>query len=306
MKVVFMGTPQFSVPCLRVLLDSDVDVVGVVSQPDRPKGRGRKIEPTPVAALARMANVPLFQWPKLNQVSYDALKTLEADLYVVVAYGKILPKRYLELPRFGCWNIHASILPALRGAAPIQWALIEGHAETGVSLMQLDEGMDTGPVALINTLRIDSEDDASRLHDRLSVLGARTLAEGLARLADDSLRFSPQAHEGATHARPLTKADGVLDLSMNAERIVQRFRGMTPWPGCRALFRGEYVKILAMSLGEAAGVPGVIIDVDDNGMSVGCAAGSIRIEKLQRPNRGPVTPKEYLRMLGLSTGDQLL
>ena len=306
MRVVFMGTPDFAVPCLQVLLKANVDVVGVVSQPDRRKGRGRKLQSTPTATVARQAEIPLFQWPKLNQDSYDELKRLNADLFVVVAYGKILPKRYLDLPRLGCWNIHASILPSLRGAAPIQWALINGCTETGVSLMQLDEGMDTGPVAIINRLRIGASDDASTLHDRLSQLGAATLEEGLSRVVDGSLSFFAQEHERASHARPLTKADGELDWSLDARKIVQRFKGMTPWPGCRANILGEQVKVLKMSFSDKKGTVGELLTVDEQGMTVACGHDSILVSRLQRPNRGPVSALEYVRAVGLTPGDSLL
>ena len=204
MKVVFMGTPDFAVPCLDALIRADVEVVGVVSQPNRPKGRGRKVTPTPVAAAAANAGIPVYQWARLNQESYDSLSALNADLFVVVAYGKILPARYLALPKHGCWNIHGSILPQLRGAAPIQWALINGFETTGISLMQLDEGMDTGPVALTNSLEINEHETASTLHDRLSALGAQTLSQGLELLAEGALKFTEQEHAKATHARPLT------------------------------------------------------------------------------------------------------
>ncbi len=306
MKVIFMGTPDFAVPCLKVLLTSDVDVVGVVSQPDRPKGRGRKLQPTPTAAVARDHKIPLFQWDRLNQDSYDELKSLNADLFVVVAYGKILPKRYLDLPRLGCWNIHASILPALRGAAPIQWALIEGLTETGVSLMQLDEGMDTGPVALINRLAIGAKDTAATLHDKLSALGAETLGSALAQLSSNTLHFEPQEHEKATHARPLNKGDGELDWSMNAEQTVNRFRGMTPWPGCRAMVRNEHLKIIEMTIGEGHGQGGQVLSVDAHGITVACGNGALLISRVQRPNRGPVSALEYVRAMNLKPGDSLL
>ena len=302
MKIVFMGTPNFAVPCLDVLLDSTHDIVGVVSQPDRPKGRGRKLQATPVAATAREAGVPVFQWAKLNQDSYEQLKALSADLYIVVAYGKILPKRYLELPALGCWNIHASILPNLRGAAPIQWALIEGLDKTGVSLMQLDEGMDTGPVGLIQTLVIEPEDTASTLHDRLSLLGAKTLRAGLDKISDGTLSFSPQDHRCATHARMLTKADGIVDWSLSAQTLVRRFKGMSPWPGCRAEAYDEQLKIIDMRLTKGNGPVGTILDINGEGMTIACGEGAVLCTRVQRPNRGPVSAQEYARGVGLEVG----
>lgn len=306
MKIVFMGTPHFAVPCLEVLLNSTHDIVGVVSQPDRPKGRGRKLQSTPVAASAREAGVPVFQWAKLNQDSYEQLRDLSADLFIVVAYGKILPKRYLELPELGCWNIHASILPELRGAAPIQWALIEGLKETGVSLMQLDEGMDTGPVGLVQTVGIAPQDTAATLHDRLSLLGADTLRAGLDKLSDGTLSFSPQDHQLATHARMLTKADGIVDWSLSAETLVRRFKGMSPWPGCRAKVYDEQLKIIDMRLAEGSGSVGKVLKIGGEGMTIACGQGAVLCTRVQRPNRGPVSAQEYARGVGLEVGTLLL
>ena len=300
-----MGTPDFAVPCLKTLVESDVTVVGVVSQPDRPKGRGRNITPTPVAAAARDAGCPLFQWSRLNQESYDTLKALEADLFVVVAYGKILPARYLSLPTHGCWNVHASILPKLRGAAPIQWALIHGMSSTGVSLMQLDEGMDTGPVAHVKRLEIRPTETAATLHDRLSLLGAQTLADGLKLMAQDKLIFRIQDHEQATHARPLSKADGRVDWSQSAQTIYQRYQGMSPWPGCTVDGRVEQLKLISLKPTHGTGTPGQVLNFDKQGIQVAAGEGAILITKIQRPNRKPVSGIEYARAVNLEIGQQL-
>lgn len=305
MKVVFMGTPDFAVPCLDVLLKSEWDVVGVVSQPDRPKGRGRQITPTPVAAAAREANCPLFQWPRLNQESYETLHGLQADLFIVVAYGKILPARYLNLPAQGCWNIHASVLPKLRGAAPIQWALINGLASTGVSLMQLDEGMDTGPVGLVNELEIMPSETAGTLHDRLSELGAGTLKEGLEQLKAGTLVFTPQAHDRATHARPLSKADGEVDWTQSAQVIYQRYQGMSPWPGCTAHGQTEKLKLISLEPADGQGIPGAVIGIDKAGIYVATGDGALLIKRIQRPNRKPVSGIEYARSIKLEIGQSL-
>lgn len=300
-----MGTPDFAVPCLEALLESDLDVVGVVSQPDRPKGRGRQITPTPVAAAARAADCPVFQWARLNQDSYESLQALKADLFIVVAYGKILPARYLSLPAYGCWNIHASVLPELRGAAPIQWALINGLSTTGVSLMQLDEGMDTGPVALVNQLEISPNETASTLHDRLSSLGADTLKEGLARLKADTLVFTAQAHHLATHARPLSKSDGQVDWTQSARLIYQRYQGMSPWPGCTADGQAERLKLISLEPTDGVGTPGEVIGIDKTGIRVATGEGALLIKRIQRPNRKPVSGIEYARSVDLEPGQPL-
>ncbi len=305
MKVVFMGTPDFAVPCLHALIEAKVEVVGVVSQPDRPKGRGRQIIATPVAAAARKAGCPVFQWSRLNQDSYDTLKALKADLFVVVAYGKILPARYLALPTHGCWNIHASILPQLRGAAPIQWALINGLSSTGVGLMQLDEGMDTGPVAHVNRLDITGTETAETLHDRLSALGAQTLREGLAHLDNKTLTFTPQDHSLATHARPLSKSDGRVDWDQSAQEIYQRYQGMTPWPGCTVDGSGEKLKLISLEPTEGQGNPGEVLNFDTSGIRVATGQDALLIKRIQRPNRKPVSGIEYARALNLEIGQRL-
>ena len=305
MRVVFMGTPDFAVPCLNALLKSTVTVVGVVSQPDRPKGRGRRIIATPVAAAARNAGCPLFQWPRLNQESYETLGSLDADLFVVVAYGKILPARYLVLPTHGCWNVHASVLPQLRGAAPIQWALINGMSTTGVSLMKLDEGMDTGPVAHVNKLDILPTETAATLHDRLSLLGAQTLEEGLELMQTNALTFTAQNHEDATHARPLSKTDGRVDWTQSAQTIYQRYQGMTPWPGCTVDGRSEQLKLISLEPIEGHGIPGEVLNLDKRGVRVATGSGALLIKSIQRPNRKPVSGIEYARALNLEIGQQL-
>ena len=305
MKVVFMGTPDFAVPCLDALIRADVEVVGVVSQPNRPKGRGRKVTPTPVAAAAANAGIPVYQWARLNQESYDSLSALNADLFVVVAYGKILPARYLALPKHGCWNIHGSILPQLRGAAPIQWALINGFETTGISLMQLDEGMDTGPVALTNSLEINEHETASTLHDRLSALGAQTLSQGLELLAEGSLKFTEQEHAKATHARPLTKADGLITWAQSAKTIYRKYQGMSPWPGCSVMGQTEQLKLIEIEPVEGHGTPGTIIEINKIGMTIATSEGALLIRRIQRPNRKPVTGIEYARALSMERGQQL-
>ena len=247
MKAIFMGTPEFAVPSLAALIESSIDVVAVITQPDRRRGRGLKVQRTPVAGLADQYEIPVFQWARLNDESYETLKALKPDLCVVVAYGKILPKRYLELPTYGCWNVHASLLPLLRGAAPIQWALIEGFSETGVSLMQLDVGMDTGDVALQRTYAMKSCDNAQTLHDKLSLLGAEVLSDGVTQLLESRLNFNVQEHDQATHARMLTKEDGYIDFQMTAGDILNRFRGLFIW-GCSFALNEERIKILACSL----------------------------------------------------------
>ncbi|MCA9561578.1 MAG: methionyl-tRNA formyltransferase, partial [Myxococcales bacterium] len=262
LRVVFMGTPDFAVPGLEALVEAGCQVVGVVSQPDRPKGRGRKVQRTPVAACADRHGLPVFQWPRLNDTSFATLRDLRPDLCVVVAYGKILPRRYLELPPHGCLNVHASLLPALRGAAPIQWAVIRGHQRTGISIMRMDAGMDTGDVALTVPTTISRDETAGELHDRLAPLGAQALGRALEALCAGALTFTPQDHGAATLAPMLTKEDGRLDWSWPAQQVHDRVRGTSPWPGAFVERADGPRKIHRTRLAEGGGPPGTVIAHD--------------------------------------------
>ena len=314
-----MGTPDFAVPALDALIEWGAEVVGVVSQPDRPKGRGRRVHRTPVAQRADTLSLNVFQWPRLNQESFDALTALKYDIAVVIAYGKILPARYLHLPAWGCINLHGSLLPSYRGAAPIQWALIKGETETGVSVMRLDEGMDTGDVALMRRLSIEPTDTTGTLHDRLSLLAAEALTDALNLWCADQLSFSPQAHEDATHAPMLSKATGALDWSHSSTQLSQLIRGVTPWPGASISFGDGALKVLsADSLShtetqaycDAQGLDledlplGALIGIDRGPVFL-CATGALRLTRVQRPSRKPTTGEEFTRGYPLKIGVQL-
>ncbi len=298
LRVVFMGTPDFAVPTLERLFALGCQVVGVVSQPDRGKGRGRKVQRTPVAACADAHGAAVFQWPRLRNESYEALSALRPDLCVVVAYGKILPKRYLDLPQHGCLNVHASILPALRGAAPIQWAVIRGHARSGIAVMRMDEGMDTGDVALMRETAVGPDETAGELHDRLSVLGAHALGEAVEQLCRGELTFSEQDPAKATMAPRLKKEDGRIDWAWPAQVVHDRVRGTSPWPGA---FSGE-LKVHATRIAEGAGAAGTIIALDPDGPRVACGEGAVTLTRLQRPGRKAVSGADYLRGYPLETG----
>jgi len=301
LRVVFMGTPDFAVPTLQRLLELGCQLVGAVSQPDRGKGRGRKVQRTPVAACADRHGVPVFQWPRLRNESFETLRGLRPDLCVVVAYGKILPKRYLEMAPHGCLNVHASILPALRGAAPIQWAVIRGHRRAGVAVMRMDEGMDTGDVALMRETEIGPDETAGALHDRLSTLGADACGDAIERLCRGELDFTPQDHAAATMAPRLTKEDGRVDWSWAAARVHDRVRGTSPWPGAVS---GE-LKIHATRLASGAGEPGTVIAIDADGPRVACGEGAVTLTRLQRPGRKAVSGADFLRGYPLEIGGRL-
>jgi methionyl-tRNA formyltransferase len=302
LRIIFMGTPDFAVPCLRTLLDTEHDIVGVVSQPNRRVGRGRRMGQTPVAALAELHGSTLYQWPRLNNESYSTLKGLKPDLAVVVAYGKILPQRYLELPRFGCLNVHSSLLPRLRGAGPIQRAVIDGHEKSGVTIMRLDAGMDTGDVAYQSAVDIGPDETAGQLHDRLAELGAHSLMKVITQICDGTVAYAPQNHEAATHAPRLSKEDGLIDWSRSAQQIHNHIRGMAPWPGAFVSHDSGPIKIHESRMSDQQGIPGTILSFDGDGPVIAGTDGSVCLIRLQRPGKRPVTGAEYLRATPLSIG----
>ena len=295
LKVVFMGTPDFAVPTLEAVIALGCQVVGVVSQPARRKGRGRKIEQTPVGACADAHGLPLFQWPRLNNASFKALAALEPDLCVVVAYGKILPQRYLDLPVFGCFNGHASLLPALRGAAPIQWSVIRGHGEAGATIMQMDAGMDTGDMSLMVRTPIGPDETAGALHDRLAPLTAQAMREAIERLCAGTLEFTAQDHAQATMAPMLSKADGALDFTQAAQAVHDRVRGTHPWPGAWVTRGDEVWKIKGTRVCAGSGAPGTVIRHADDGPVVACGDGAVVLTVLQRPGKRAQDGGEFMR-----------
>ena len=304
LRVVFMGTPAYAVPTLEAMF-TQCQVVGVVSQPARPKGRGRAVQQTPVGACAEAHEAPLFQWPRLNNDSYATLKALAPDVCVVVAYGKILPQRYLDLPRFGCINGHASLLPALRGAAPIQWAIIRGHTESGVSIMQMDAGMDTGPVGLMERLPIGPQQTAGGLHDSLSALTATLMRTAIERLCAGQLTFTDQDHAHATTAPMLRKSDGQIDWTWSAQRVHDRVRGTAPWPGAYVPQPGGPLKIHSTQIADGDGVPGTVIAHDKQGPRIACGEGAITLTRLQRPGKRAMDGADFLRGASLPVGARL-
>ena len=306
LKIIFMGTPEFATPCLQAVIDSPHEIVAVVSQPDRPVGRGRKMTPPPIAALASKNQLKLFQWEKLNQESYDALSALECDLAIVVAYGKILPQRYLDLPRLGCLNVHSSLLPAWRGAAPIQWAVINGDRETGVSIMRLDAGMDTGDVALQQRTEIGADETAGELHDRLALIGAEALSNVIEQLVDGRAEFTQQEHERATHARRLAKSDGLVDWHLPALAVHNHIRGMSPWPGAYVTTPAGPLKIHGSRPITGQGQPGHIIAIESDGPVIACESGGVVLTVLQRPGKKRVRGDEYVRAYELNVGQPLV
>jgi methionyl-tRNA formyltransferase len=297
MRIVFAGTPEFAVPALRATAQRG-EVVAVYTQPDRPAGRGRALQASPVKLEAALRGIPVLQPESLkSQLSRDALRALKPDLLVVVAYGLLLPSKILEIPTHGCWNVHASLLPRWRGAAPIQRAIEAGDAETGVCLMQMEKGLDTGPVMLTQRVAIGVDETGGQLHDRLAVLGAQVLADGLGLLRAGMRPVrQPQPAEGVTYARKLDKAEARLDWSQPAEVLARKVRAFNPWPVAEARLAGERVRIfeaLPLDLVHAA-TPGEILLARRDGIDVACGAGALRLRVLQRDGGRPLAAADYL------------
>ncbi len=285
MRVVFMGSPDFAVPALQALLDRH-EVALVLTQPDKPAGRGKKLVPPAVKVAAEAAGLPVAQPRSARTPEVAALlRETNAELAVVVAYGKILPREVLEAFPRGCINIHASLLPRYRGAAPIQWAVINGERETGVCIMQLDEGMDTGPVLLERRTPIGEDETAGELFERLAPMGAEALLEALDGLAAGTLEPRPQDHDAATHAPMLKKEDGRVDWSWPARRVADRVRGVNPWPGAQTTLAGVPLKLFRARVTGGSGAPGQVLAVDDRGLVVACGDGACAIAEVQAPGK---------------------
>jgi len=298
LRVVFAGTPEFSVPCLEACRASGVEVVAVYTQPDRPAGRGRKLTPSPVKQAALAAGIPVEQPESLkSQEARDALAAYRPDLMVVVAYGLILPRKVLALPRLGCWNVHASLLPRWRGAAPIQRAILAGDAESGVDLMQMEAGLDTGPVLLERRTPIDRADTGGSLHDRLSALGAEVLADGLRRaVAGETLAPTPQPEAGVTYAHKLDKAEAKLDFQRDALALERQVRAFDPWPVAEGEIAGEPLRIWAAEAiaRDHAASPGSVLSAGRDGIEIACGSGALRVTALQRAGGKRIGAADYL------------
>ena len=295
LRLLFAGTPEFAVPCLRAALEGS-DVLAVLTQPDRPAGRGRQPQMSPVKQVALEHRLPVLQPQSLRDAEVQAhLAAFAPDLLVVVAYGLILPQAVLDIPRFGAWNVHASLLPRWRGAAPIQRAIEAGDAQTGVCLMQMEKGLDTGPVLLRATAPILPEDTGGSLHDRLAELGAGVLADGLARLAAGSAPSpEPQDAARATYAHKLDKSEARLDWNQPAAVLERRIRAFTPWPMAEVQLDGERLRIHRAAPVDAVGAPGSVLAAGREGIVVACGEGALRLEVLQRDGGRAVTAADLL------------
>lgn len=306
LRLVFMGTPHFAAASLQKLIDRGEKVVAAVTQPDRPKGRGQKLLASPVKALASAHGIPVLQPARVRTPeSIDAMRELNPDLIVVVAFGQILPKALLEIPRHGCINVHASLLPRYRGAAPINWCIIEGGTETGVTTMQMDVGLDTGDMLLKKTTSIGPDEDAQALYDRLALISAEALAETLDLAASGRLTPEKQDDRLASYAPMLKKEDGCIDWDREPQTIRNLVRGLTPWPGAYTFLEGKTLKIYRCRVAGGSGVPGTVLQADRSGLVVACQGGGLLIEELQLEGKKRLSAKDFLAGYNIKPGTVL-
>lgn len=302
MKVIFAGTPEFAAQALQAIIQAGHEVPLVLTQPDRPAGRGMVLQPSPVKKLALEKAIEVFQPLSLKDAAaQQRIAAIGADVMVVAAYGLILPQLVLDMPRFGCLNIHASLLPRWRGAAPIQRALLAGDAQTGVCIMQMEAGLDTGPVLLRGAFPIDSADTSATLHDRLAGLGSSLIVETLGRLP---LPAEPQPADGVTYAQKIEKAEALIDWRKSAAELDRHIRAFNPFPGAQALIGGQTIKLWRASTVDAQGEFGRILAVDRSAIVVACGEGALAIGELQKAGGKRLPVQQFLAGNPLKAGDR--
>ena len=300
MRIVFMGTPDFAVPSLRALLEAPaelgLEVVGVFTQPDRPKGRGNRLTPPPVKQLAEQHHIPVYQPEKIRRESPDTLRALRPDLCVTAAFGQILSQELLDIPPLGCLNVHASLLPKHRGSAPIAWALLQGDAEIGVTIMRMAAGIDTGDMLLQRAIPRPEGLSCGEATEQLAELGAQLLLETIRAMQQGTLTETPQDEEQATYEPKLTKAMGLMDWRRPARELVWQIHALNPWPACTALLGETRLKLLRAETAEGAGQPGEILQADAaKGLIIACGEGALCVRELQAPGSRAMNAKDYLR-----------
>ena len=304
LKVVFMGTPDFAVPSLKALVESGFQVPLVITQPDKPAGRGKKLKPPPVKTVAQKLGIEVLQPKRIkeNAELKEKLRAIKPDLIVVAAYGKILPEWLLNLPKFGVVNVHASLLPEYRGASPIQAALLDGKEETGVTIMKVIPELDAGPIIAQEKVKIEPEDNAQTLHDKLSELGAKLLVETLPRYVKGELKPVEQDDSKATYCKQITKEMGKIDWKESAHKIFNAVRAFTPWPSAYTFYKGKRVKITSAEPVEGSGKPGEVIKADRE-LVVACGKGALKIKRLRPEGKKEISGEEFIRGYRVKEGD---
>jgi len=305
MKVVFMGTPDFAVPTLEALIEKH-DVLAVISQPDKPKGRGKKLQPTPVKIAAEAHNIPVYQPEKIKDEEFvKILSGIEADVFVVVAYGQILPQKILDMPKYGCINVHGSLLPKYRGAAPIQWSVIDGEKVTGVTIMYMEKGLDTGAMLLKREIPIEPTDTFGTLHDKMAPVGAQALLEVLEMLENGSAKPEKQDDAQSSYVSVIDKSLGNIDWSRDAKSITDLIRGLDPVPGAYSYLNGEMIKIWAAETSEHKGSAGEVVYTDKKkGFAVAANGGSVFVKQVQAKGGKRMSAADYMRGHEIKVGDR--
>ncbi|HEK4831208.1 TPA: methionyl-tRNA formyltransferase [Clostridioides difficile] len=305
MKIVFMGTPDIAVPCLQKIIDEKYEILGVVTQPDKPKGRGKKLGMSSVKELAIENNIPVYQPVEARDKEFiDKIKSLNPDVIVVVAFGQILPKEILEIPKLGCINVHVSLLPKYRGAAPINWVIINGEEKTGVTTMYMDEGLDTGDMILKTEVNLDENITAGELHDKMMNIGAETLKETLRLIEEGNAPREVQNHEEFSYAPIMNKSLGNIDFSKSAREIHNLVRGVNPWPSAYTTYNDVIMKVWKTKVLDEKSTKdvGTIIDVSKDGIKVSTIDNVLLIEEIQMPNKKRMLVGEYIKGNTIETG----
>ena len=306
MKIIFMGTPDFAAASLEALIDSRHEIQAVVTQPDKPKGRKGELTPSPVKVIAKREGIKVYQPLKVRDEDFvETLRAYNPDVMVVVAFGQIIPLSILKMPKFGCVNIHGSLLPKYRGAAPIQWAVLDGEKETGITTILMDEGIDTGDILLKKTIKIDTDETSGSLFDKLMALGAETILETLDELEKGSLTPTKQGESPTAYAKMLTKAMGLIDFTRSAKELDCFVRGMDPWPSAYTLLAGKTLKLWKVRAVEGGGKAGSVIDIDKESFTIACGEGAIEVLEVQLEGKKRMSAGDFLKGSTLNIGQEL-
>ncbi len=306
MKIVFMGTPDFAAMALEKLVEAGHEITLVVTQPDKEKGRGKQVQKSDVKLVAEKYDIPVFQPVKIKtEESVEILRGYEADIFVVAAFGQILSKEILDMPRYGCVNIHASLLPRLRGAAPIQWSIIDGDEKTGVTIQQMDVGLDTGDILAVKEVEIASDETGGSLFDKLAIAGAELIVETLPLIEAGKITPVPQDESLSTYAKKLSKDMGLIDWKMSAAAIERLIRGCSPWPSSYSNMGGKSLKIWKAAVSDVKGTPGQVLEVTKDNVTIGCGEGSLVVEELQLEGKKRMSVHDFLLGYHINVGDKL-